>query len=39
MVCHRKLLIATIASGMLSFGVAANAGVIYNNLPHVTTSG
>lgn len=36
---HRKLLIATIATGMLSYVATANAGVIYNNLPPVTISG
>ncbi len=39
MMFHRKLLIATIVCGMLSFGAGAKAGVIYNNLPPVTTSG
>ncbi len=39
MVCFRKLVLAAVASGILSLGSALRAGVIYDNLPPLSTSG
>ncbi len=39
MVCFRKLVLAVVASGILSFGSAASAGIIYDNLPNLSSSG
>ena len=39
MVFFRKLLLAVVASGVLSLGSASRAGVIYDNLPPLSSSG